>query len=186
MINKLSLLRSFLLVATIGMIVSSVFQSAEAQNQNPSSVNFHVNAPNQRLELVVNSSRIFTLDTEIPKAQVNNPDLLTLTPLAENQIQVSATKPGVTQVNLWSKDGTIHTIDVIVTGDGRELQMLLESEFPNSSIRVRPLSSSVILSGYVDRPEAVSLIVEMAEDYYPKVINNITVGGVQQVMLKEV
>ncbi|PHS16955.1 MAG: hypothetical protein COA78_03625 [Blastopirellula sp.] len=184
MIIKRSLLLSLLSITATCMIVSSAIQIAEAQIQNPTSVNFHVNAPNQRLEIMVNSSRIFTLDTNIPKAQVNNPDLLTLTPLAQNQIQVSATKPGVTQVNLWSEDGSIHTIDVIITGDGRELQMLLESEFPHSSIRVRPLSSSVILSGYVDRPEAVSLIVEMAEDYYPKVINNITVGGVQQVMLK--
>ncbi|MFI4875208.1 MAG: type II and III secretion system protein family protein, partial [Blastopirellula sp. JB062] len=66
----------------------------------------------------------------------------------------------------------------------RELQLLLETEFPNSSIKVRPLASSVVLSGYVDRPEAVSRIVAMSEDYYPKVINNINVGGVQQVMLK--
>ncbi|PQO45012.1 type II and III secretion system protein family protein [Blastopirellula marina] len=148
------------------------------------SVNFSVDAPNQRLEMMVNSSRIFTLDAKIPKAQVNNPDLLRLTPLAPNKIQVSALKPGVTQVNLWNESGEIHTIDVIIIGDGRELQMLLETEFPNSSVKVRPLASSVVLSGYVDRPEAVSRIVAMAEDYYPKVINNISVGGVQQVMLK--
>jgi pilus assembly protein CpaC len=46
-----------------------------------------------------------------------------------------------------------------------------------------PLASSVVLSGRVDRPEDVSRIVRMAEDYYPKVINNIMVGGVQQVLL---
>lgn len=163
--------------------LAAICGSAQAQNDAPG-VNFQVAAPNQRLEMIVNSSRIFTLDEKIPKAQVNNPDLLRLTPLSPNKIQVSALKPGVTQVNLWSEDGSISTVDVIVIGDGRELQMLLESEFPNASIKVRPLASSVVLSGFVDRPDAVSRIVAMAEDYYPKVINNITVGGVQQVMLK--
>jgi len=170
------------IVATM-MTLSTWSDQANAQDAPPG-VNFQVEQPNQRLEMIVNSSRIFTLDKKIPKAQVNNPDLLRLTPLAPNKIQVSALKPGVTQVNLWAEDGSISTIDIIVIGDGRELQMLLESEFPNSTIKVRPLNSSVVLSGFVDRPDAVSRIVQMAEDYYPRVINNITVGGVQQVMLK--
>lgn len=169
--------------ATTMLVLSALCGITRAQEEVPG-VNFQVAAPNQRLEMIVNSSRIFTLDAKIPKAQVNNPDLLRLTPLSPNKIQVSALKPGVTQVNLWSEDDDIFTVDVIVIGDGRELQMLLETEFPNASIKVRPLASSVVLSGFVDRPEAVSRIIAMAEDYYPKVINNITVGGVQSVALK--
>ncbi|MEW4561867.1 pilus assembly protein N-terminal domain-containing protein [Bremerella sp. JC770] len=182
MITKYRFARHF--VTTAALIMLTVYSGrVQAQNEAPG-VNFQVANPNQRLEMIVNSSRIFTLDEKIPKAQVNNPDLIRLTPLSPNKIQVSALKPGVTQVNLWAEDGTIFTVDVIVIGDGRELQMLLESEFPNASIKVRPLASSVVLSGFVDRPDAISRIVQMAEDYYPKVINNITVGGVQQVMLK--
>jgi pilus assembly protein CpaC len=174
----------FSVLVAVALVVGCTGSVVLAQSPETPGVNFQVDAPNQRLEMIVNSSRIFTLDSKIPKAQVNNPDLLKLTPLSPSKIQVSATKPGVTQVNLWTEDGSIHTVDVVVIGDGRELQMLLESEFPNSSIKVRPLASSVVLSGYVDRPESVSRIVMMAEDYYPRVINNINVGGVQQVSLK--
>lgn len=182
MITKFRFARPYATIAAFWAI-SALCGFANAQEEAPG-VNFQVAGANQRLEMIVNSSRIFTLDEKIPKAQVNNPDLLRLTPLSPNKIQVSALKPGVTQVNLWSEDGSIFTIDVIVIGDGRELQMLLESEFPNASLKVRPLASSVVLSGFVDRPDAVSRIVAMAEDYYPRVINNITVGGVQQVSLK--
>jgi len=182
MITKYRFARQLVTTAALIML-SAMGGMVQAQNEAPG-VNFEVANPNERLEMIVNSSRIFTLDAKIPKAQVNNPDLVRLTPLSPNKIQVSALKPGVTQVNLWAEDGTIFTVDVIVIGDGRELQMLLESEFPNASIKVRPLASSVVLSGFVDRPDAISRIVMMAEDYYPKVINNITVGGVQQVMLK--
>jgi pilus assembly protein CpaC len=70
-----------------------------------------------------------------------------------------------------------------VYGDAKELELLLETEFPNASLRVRPLSSSVVISGWVDAPEVISRVVKMAEDYYPKVINNIRVGDNQQVQL---
>ncbi len=68
-------------------------------------------------------------DSPGPGQQPRHPRL---TPLSPNQIQISAKKPGVTQVNLWDEKGQIYTVDVIVFGDARELTMLLQSEFPNS------------------------------------------------------
>ena len=41
-----------------------------------------------------------------------------------------------------------------------------------------------MLTGFIDRPDYVDPIRQIAEDYAPKVINNIAVGGVQQVLLK--
>ncbi len=139
---------------------------------------------NGRLELTTNTSRILTLDKNIPRVQVNNPDLLAVTPLSANQVQISAKKAGVTQVNLWDDNGQIHTVDILIYGDVRELEVALQTQFPNSSIRVYRYSESLVLKGFVDQPEHVSQIVQLASDYAPKVINNITVGGVQQVLLK--
>ena len=45
-------------------------------------------------------------------------------------------------------------------------------------------SESLVLTGFVDRPDHVGPIMRLAEDYAPKVINNINVGGVQQILLK--
>ena len=138
----------------------------------------------QRLSMYVNSSKILTLEgKQIPRALVNNPDLVSAIAISPNQIQLSGLKAGVTQINLWDEDTNLYTIDVVVFGDAKELQLLLETEFPNASIRVRPLQTSVVLSGWVDGPEVISRVVRMAEDYYPKVINNIRVGDNQQVML---
>ena len=154
-------------------------RAQEAENR----VEYKVTKDTQRLEMVVNTSRILAMDKEVPRAMVNNPDIVRVVPLSPTKVQLSAMKPGVTQVNLWDEDGTLHTVNLFIIGDAQELQMLLQTEFPQASIRVRPLTTSVVLSGRVDRSDEVSRIVRMAEDYYPKVINNITVGGVQQVML---
>ena len=133
--------------------------------------------------MTVNSSRILKMEQNIPRAQVNNREVLELTALSPNEIQVMAKKAGVTQINLWNEKGQIFTVDCVVYGDARELQELLKSEFPAANLHVRPMASSVLLTGFVDRADQVSQIIQIAQDYYPKVVPNIQVGGVQQIML---
>jgi pilus assembly protein CpaC len=135
------------------------------------------------MEMTVHTSRILTMDQKIPQAQVNNPEVLDLTPLSPNQIQVSAKTAGVTQINLWGENQKLFTIDVIVYGDAQELKMLLRSQFPNAALNIIPVATSVLISGYVDKVEHIERIVRIAEEFYPKVINNMTVGGVQTVLL---
>ncbi len=149
----------------------------------PGSINFSVKSSNERMEMTVHSSRIITIGQKIPQAQVNNPDILDLTPLSPTQVQVSAKTTGVTQINLWGEDQKLFTIDVIVYGDAQELKMLLRSQFPNAALTVIPVAGSVLISGFVDKPEHIDRIIRIAEEYYPKVINNMTVGGVQTVLL---
>jgi pilus assembly protein CpaC len=142
-----------------------------------------VQATRDRMEMTVSTSCILTLDQKIPQVQVNNPDILELVPLSPTQVQVSAKRSGVTQVNLWGEDKRIFTIDVTVFGDARELSAILHAQFPKTALSIVPAGSAVIVSGYVDHPEHISRIVQIAEQYYPKVINNMTVSGVQQVLL---
>ena len=72
----------------------------------------------------------------------------------------------------------------MIYGDARELAVALQTQFPHSSIKVYRYSESLVLTGFVDRPDHVGPIMRLAEDYAPKVINNINVGGVQQILLK--
>ena len=139
----------------------------------------------ERLEMTVNTSRILTLNQKIPQVQVNNPELLDVTPLSPTQVQVAAKKPGVTQINLWGENKQIYTLDVTVLGDVRELSMVLRTQFPKTDVRLVPIGAGLIISGYVDRAEQVPLILEIAKQYYPgdKIINSMTVSGVQQVLL---
>jgi pilus assembly protein CpaC len=175
----------------VSALVGIVCGTARAQQQElqPASIVCEIRAASERQEMTVNTSRILTLAkslteaNRIRRAQVNNPDVLDVTPLSADQVQIAAKKAGVTQVNLWDENGGIYTIDVIVYGDAQELSMILESEFPNASLSVKPISNGVLISGYVDQPEDIRNIVQIAEEYYPKVVNLIRVGGVHQVLL---
>ncbi len=89
-------------------------EPAAALSPKPGAINFAVRSPNERMEMTVHSSRIITIGQKIPQAQVNNPEILDLTPLQPTQVQVSAKTAGVTQINLWGEDQKLFTIDVIV------------------------------------------------------------------------
>ncbi len=158
--------------------------SPASHAQQPSSVVRNISQANERLEMTVNTSQILTLDTRIPRIVVNNPELVEVRPISEKQVQIAARKSGVTQINLWDEKGQVFTVDLLIFGDVRELEVNLKRMFPASSLRVVRLTNSLILEGQVDRPEIVTTIRALAEDYAPKVINNMTVGGAQQVLLK--
>src|SRR5262245_61421687 len=114
----------------------ALLPSACADTYQSPQLIFKLSGANEKLELTTNTSRILTLDKNIPRVQVNNPELLAVTPLSATQVQISAKKAGVTQVNLWDEDGVIHTVDVLVYGDVAELQVALQTQFPNSSVKV--------------------------------------------------
>lgn len=174
--------------AVLGAIISVILglgtsTSANAQSLGRQPVHFKVSGPVERLEMIVNTSRILTTEHKVPQLLVENQGIVRAQPISPNQVQLSALKAGFTTLTVWDENQGEHTIDVLVYGDARELENLLMTEFPEATLRVRPLASSVVISGYVPRAEMVSRIVRMAEDYYPSVINNITIGGVQQVLL---
>lgn len=157
---------------------------ASASPGAPPPVVQKIEAANTKIEMTVNTSRILSMDKPIPRAQIANPELLDFTILSATQVQIHAKKAGITSVNLWDEKDEVHTVDVIISGDIRELDRLLRAQFPTASVKLFPTSAStLILSGYVDRPDSVHRLIRIAEDYYPKVINNITVGGSQQVLL---
>jgi pilus assembly protein CpaC len=173
------------LLAIVAMSSAQTTALGQQMMQQPGqSVVRTISRANERLEMTVNTSQILTLETRIPRLVVNNPELVTATPISETQVQIAARKPGVTQINLWDENGQVYTVDLLIFGDVRELEVALKTMFPQSTIKVSRLTNSLVLSGQVDRPEVVSTVFRLAEDYAPKVVSNLSVGGVQQVVLK--
>jgi pilus assembly protein CpaC len=135
------------------------------------------------MTLTVNTSRIIEFPFEVPKMLVNNPEMVRVVPLSPKSVQVSAIKSGVTQLNVWNADDQVTSVDLIIIGDVRELEMVLKAEFPDASLKLRPLNNSLYISGFVPRASDVAHVTTIAKDYFPNIINNMTVGGVQKILL---
>ena len=128
-----------------------------------------------KINLEVNSSCILTAKNQIPKALSNNPTVVKLVPVTPTKMQVAALQPGATTISFWHENGEMRTVDVIVTAESGQLKSFLDRLYPKTKIEVVPLNSSVVLRGFVDDPRTVNEIRQIAEDFYPKVISQLTV-----------
>ena len=99
-----------LLVCLLAAAAAVGSWSSTVRAQQPSSVVRNITEASERLEMTVNTSQILTLGTRIPRLVVNNPELVTATPISDTQVQIAARKPGVTQINLWDENGQIYTV----------------------------------------------------------------------------
>lgn len=165
------------------LLIAALPKVSSAQQPTLTSANYEVTQPVQQLEMIVKSSRIVKTQGRIPRFQVHNEDLVSATPVAENEIQLYAKAPGTTQINLWDTDQRHFTVDITVVADSRMVEGVLSSQLAFASLRVTPLGEGAVISGTVTSVEDVDLAMAIVEQFYPKVINNIKVVGVQQVLL---
>lgn len=142
-----------------------------------------ISQPLERIEMLVKSSRILKLESRIPKFQVHNESVLGASPISTNQIQIFAKSPGSTQLNLWDTEDNLYTVEVTVEADAREVEGILSSQLPFASLKVMPVNNSAIISGTVTSVDDVDNAVAIVEQFYPSIVNNIKVVGVQQVLL---
>lgn len=142
-----------------------------------------VSKKQETLQMIVTTSQYLSFPQSIITATINNPSVLKVEPTQKNELLVSALATGVTQIDAKGMDDTVYNIQVIVIGDARELQSILNEHFPTATLQVQPIRDAVIISGQVTSDEHVEQVVTIAEEFYQRVINKIEVIGVHTVML---
>ncbi|MCC9599004.1 pilus assembly protein N-terminal domain-containing protein [Stieleria sp. JC731] len=146
-------------------------------------VNHTITRPLEQMQMLVKSSSILTLEAKIPRFQVHNEEVLGATPISQNQLQIFAKTPGTTAINLWDTADKQYTVNITVIADAREIEGILSAQLPLATLKVMPINASAIVSGYVTSVDDVDRAIAIVEQYYPTVVNNIRVIGVQQVLL---
>jgi len=136
------------------------------------------------VEVVERLSKVIELQDRIKRVDGFDPNIINVKALSPNRIRVQAQLQGVTTLVLTDEFGNTYIIEVFVKGDTRHLQAIIDNRFPDSSVEAFKLQDSVALTGWVTQPEHITQIVEIAEQFYPRVLNQMNVGGVQQVKLK--
>ena len=146
---------------------------------------FVVTSPkNNEITITEHFSKVVELKSRIVRVDGFDPEVIGVSALTPNQIRVQALKPGVTTIVLVDEFGATITVDVFVVGDVRHLQAYLSQLFPRSSVEAIAVKDAVVLRGWVDQPEHITQMVDVAERFFPTVLNQMRVGGVQQVSLK--
>ncbi|MDA0283991.1 MAG: pilus assembly protein N-terminal domain-containing protein [Planctomycetota bacterium] len=145
---------------------------------------FTITGSRSEVEIVERLSKVLELGKKITRVDGFDPAVLDVKALTPYRVRVQALTQGVTNLVLTDEDDLSYVVNVFIKGDARHLQAVLDNRFPDSAVEAYRVQDSVALTGWVSQPEHITQIVEIAEQFYPQVLNQMHVGGVQQVMLK--
>ena len=117
---------------------------------------------------------------------VADPKIADVLPLNSRSIYIVGKGVGSTALSIYGpKKQLMAAVTVTVSADLDGFKTRLHEILPREGdVAIRPANQSVVLSGTVSSPAALHQILVLADSYSPgKVINMLSVEGVQQVML---
>ena len=152
--------------------------------------------PRTKTEIVKTFSKRVVLPEGLRFTNADGYDenVATVTALDERTLRVFAASPGFTQIDMTATEVATgrtvpYRLDVLVAADARALQASIDRLFPGTAVEVHGLTdTSVVLRGWITRPEQVSQIVAVAGQYFPpeNILNYMRVAAPQQVQLNVV
>ncbi|MCM2560615.1 type II and III secretion system protein family protein [Lutimaribacter sp. EGI FJ00015] len=138
--------------------------------------------------LSVPMNRAVVVESETPFAELSiaNPAIADISSLSDRTIYVLGKAPGLTTLTLLDANGQLITnVDVRVAADISEFKERIRQIMPDERIEVRTANDGIVLSGTVSSTSKMQRALDLAERYAPERVSNLmSVGGVQQVLLK--
>lgn len=170
-------------------IAAGLMIPLKAQDERPAGMSiaepvFKVTQSRSRIKLVERFAKVIELDDGISRVDGFDPEVIAVTPLTSRKIRIQAMATGITNLVLVDHKDNIYELEIFVTGDVRHLQAYLDQLFPHASVEAVEVRDSVVLRGWVTQPENITEMVDVATQFYPEVLNQLKVGGVQQVLLR--
>ncbi|WP_295511456.1 type II and III secretion system protein family protein [uncultured Sulfitobacter sp.] len=141
---------------------------------------------NRTLEVPMNRAVVVESDIPFAELSIANPGIADISSLSERTIYVLGKSPGLTTLTLLDAAGQLITnVDVRVASDITEFKERLRQILPGEKIEVRTANDGIVLSGIVSSTQRLQRALDLAERYAPERVSNLmSVGGIQQVMLK--
>lgn len=136
--------------------------------------------PKTELSLYENST--YSIYAERDDVGIFNPGsrLIKIEDADPNGISFHTIAPGMmtlTFVNDEETEVKQYTVEVTILGDTRQLQTQLDKLYPRASIKAIKVGESVLLRGTTSKQEHIAEIIEIAEQFYPKTLNQLKVAG---------
>ena len=157
--------------------------SASAQVYGDSGMNMHAGT----VDIAVNKSQVLTADTAIDRAMIGNDEIADILPVSSTSIYVLGKQVGTTSLTLYDRNNrVIAVMDISVGPDVASLRDQIGQLMPGQPVQTRVSNGAIVLSGVVSDAGAADRAVQLARAYAPedKIVNLMTLGGSQQVMLE--
>ena len=138
------------------------------------------------IPVLVDRAVVLESDVEFAEVSVANPEIADVQPISNRTIYIFGQRRGTTSLTLFGADGQLITNVVLrVMADLSELKERLRQLLPGEEIEVRAAGDTIVLSGVVSGAAKVDRALSLARAYAgDAVVNMMSVGGTQQVLLK--
>lgn len=158
------------------------------------------------VEVPIYKSRVLTTSAPVRKVSIGNPEIADVLVTNSRELYLLGRSLGSTNVLLWDSRGRlVDSLDLEVVHDLGALKSKLYELMPNEKISVYTAQGALVLRGQVSSAAAMDTAVKLAKTYTAQgqsiaqgkaeaaeatpsksldVINLLTVGGSQQVMLE--
>jgi pilus assembly protein CpaC len=198
-------------ICLIGVSLLLGLQVATVQAQEPPEQGTVHAERTTSLTVPIFKSRVVTLSAPAKRVSIGNPDIADVLIIGPGELYILGKDLGGTNVLLWDRnDQLISAISVVVTHDLDTLRKLLATTLPGEKIQVASAQRNLILSGQVTSAIKMDAALQMARGFLQQaatakekimfkeesaggggedrkvgeVINLMTVGGAQEVMLQ--
>ncbi|MBM1557793.1 type II and III secretion system protein family protein [Sulfitobacter mediterraneus] len=177
----------FLRAALVGLTISAMPLALSAPSPAMADT-LRVVKKGVNTKLNVPMNRAVVVESDIPFAELSiaNPNIADISSLSDRTIYVLGKSPGLTTLTLLDASGQlIANVDVRVAAEVSEFKERLRQILPGEKIEVRTANDGIVLSGVVSSTQRLQRALDLAERYAPERVSNLmSVGGIQQVMLK--
>lgn len=177
-------------LVVLSLLLTAVVHGQQAEDAEAFRLNDTVAAPEQaplqEFHFETGQTRTLNVSFDVPKAFLENPDLVAIEPKSPKQLSLTAMKPGVTNLNLWDANQSVYVFKIVITGKLSKLHELFVEEFPSAQLSLKKLSGSLLISGNVDDREQISQIEAIGREYFPRIVSNIRIRQTQpkEIVLK--
>ena len=173
----------FIKAALVGLAMAAAHLPAQVQAET-----LRIVRTGNESVLSVAMNRAVVVESDIPFAELSiaNPAIADISSLSDRTIYVLGKSPGTTTLTILDATGKlISNVDVRVAADVTEFKERLKQILPDEQIEVRTANDGIVLSGVVSSTAKMQRALDLAQRYAPERVSNLmSVGGIQQVMLK--
>lgn len=139
-----------------------------------------------QLDVPLNKSQMLTVDRPFGRVMLGNDEIADVLPITTRSIYVLGRKLGTTSLTIFDKsEHVMAVIDVAVGPDVVSLRQQMAALLPGEKIDAHISNDAIVLTGLASSAPAIDRAMQLAQTYAgDKVVNMVSVGASQQVMLE--
>ena len=138
----------------------------------------------QLIRVPVNKSVLVDFNVPLREVRLAKPEFAEVTAVSPKQILVTGKAFGTTQMIAWIDGNTQRVFDVAIDLELDRLMASVRTAVPRARVKAYALLDAVVLTGRVPDVDSAERVLEIAQVFAPRVINQVKVAGSQQVLLR--